>query len=124
VYQYQNGVSVCGITADLDKSYGNEGFWSLIQSPPITPLISEEEQAMTILEANNVVARVTAIEQSLQTEWAYNDSNLPGYARPFIQALQDEKILVGDQDGKFSISKYLLTLYVLIGKVVVWVKNR
>jgi N-acetylmuramoyl-L-alanine amidase CwlA len=102
------------------------------------PINVQEEEAMTELEKQTVLKRLdnleaalkvedselTEQEKLLQPEWAYNDTNLPGYARPYIQALQDEKILIGDQEGKFSISKYLLTLYVLVGKVVVWVKNR
>lgn len=27
VYQYKNGISLAGITCDLNESYGNEGFW-------------------------------------------------------------------------------------------------
>lgn len=29
VYQYKNGVNVCGISCDADESFGNEGFWNL-----------------------------------------------------------------------------------------------
>jgi peptidoglycan hydrolase-like protein with peptidoglycan-binding domain len=29
VYQYKNGVNVCGINADLNNSFGNEGWWNL-----------------------------------------------------------------------------------------------
>lgn len=29
IYQYHNGVNVCGISADLNNSFGNEGWWQV-----------------------------------------------------------------------------------------------
>lgn len=31
VYQYKNGVKVCGITCDLNDSFGNEGWWQVAE---------------------------------------------------------------------------------------------
>ncbi|WP_371752663.1 glycoside hydrolase domain-containing protein [Ferviditalea candida] len=33
LYQYQNEVTVAGIQADLDESFGNEGFWNTAAAP-------------------------------------------------------------------------------------------
>jgi hypothetical protein len=38
VYQYENGVSICGISADLNEAADSEGFWN-IEVPKITKIL-------------------------------------------------------------------------------------
>jgi hypothetical protein len=40
VYQYKNGVTLFGITCDLNESYGSEGFWNLMSFEDALKVIS------------------------------------------------------------------------------------
>jgi hypothetical protein len=41
VYQYQNGVKVCGIAADLNDAAGNEGFWNIEAPAGVTKVLKK-----------------------------------------------------------------------------------
>lgn len=57
VYQFNNGVNICGISCDANESYGNEGFWnfnektpSVISTPAVIILKKEEDLMSKLLD--------------------------------------------------------------------------
>ncbi|THF78085.1 DUF1906 domain-containing protein [Cohnella fermenti] len=53
IYQYQNGTSVAGVSLDLNRSYGGEGWWN-------TNTNNQEEYEMTKEDAEKIIRFLSA----------------------------------------------------------------
>lgn len=64
-------------------------------------LITKQAQAISALQEEN--ERLKAVVENT-TVFNYNDSNMPSWARPAVQAAQDYGALVGDEQGRLGLS--------------------
>jgi N-acetylmuramoyl-L-alanine amidase len=64
-------------------------------------LITKQAQAISVLQEEN--ERLKAVVENT-TVFNYNDSNMPSWARPAVQAAQDYGALVGDEQGRLGLS--------------------
>lgn len=78
VYQYQNGVDVCGINCDANESFGNEGFWNLS-----TAFVADPPPQ----EVNNMFADFKDVAE---------------YAKLAVQKGEDKGIFKGDENNNFK----------------------
>lgn len=85
VYQYKNGVKVCGISCDLNNSYDNEGFWKY-------------ERISKVLKKGMICDEVITL-QTLLNKYGYHltaDGNFGAATETAVKGFQTRKGLASD----------------------------
>ena len=81
VYQYKNGVAVAGINCDLNKSYGNEGFWKGEEPPMYKHILLGSGKMPQTVKLGSNGDHVKLLQQELNIA-GFNCGNVDGVFGP------------------------------------------
>lgn len=115
-------INMACAVSQLDGDVGSNGDYNYSIQLDEVDLLNytlNDEEGLTVAQYEEIIARLTAIEErlgNLENEMIYNymDDNMPSWAKPTIQKLMDRGALNGTGDNELGLTIEMIRLFVVM----------